>query len=60
MGKLIDATGIFRMRRLEADVERADNPKYWGMSITAMLGLAEKQRELTDIMEAYANDIILP
>lgn len=91
MGKVIDATGHFRMRRLEADIQRAESgqldkafrrvlvkdrglckkqgdlsglrtliPWGWGTSILEMYQRAENQKKLTDIMEAYVNDIILP
>lgn len=44
MGDLIDATGHFRMRRLEADVERAESSELWGTSVITRTRLANKQK----------------
>ena len=63
MGDLIDATGYFRMRRLEADVARAEHTPLWGTSIIEATNLASKQRELNKIIRAGLYDatgIILP
>jgi len=64
MGDVIDATGHFRMRRLEADVERADrkviradtHPKLFNDALNRVLSEGIRAGVDKEIMD----DIILP